>query len=138
MGGDPLDAEDLVAARGELAAVGPAHLDHGTGVGHRPVVLEMEAPLGNAELPALEIGQPVPGQTPGAGAVRVKRDGHAPSLRTPTTETPRRVGRRQAPPSAYAGAVVPAPPDLVIFDCDGVLVDSEPISNAVLARLLTR
>ena len=25
---------------------------------------------------------------------------------------------------------------LVIFDCDGVLVDSEPISNAVLARLL--
>jgi HAD superfamily hydrolase (TIGR01509 family) len=26
---------------------------------------------------------------------------------------------------------------LVIFDCDGVLVDSEPISNAVLARLLT-
>jgi HAD superfamily hydrolase (TIGR01509 family) len=34
--------------------------------------------------------------------------------------------------------VVPAPPDLVIFDCDGVLVDSEPISNAVLAQLLTR
>ena len=27
--------------------------------------------------------------------------------------------------------------DLVIFDCDGVLVDSEPISNGVLARLLT-
>ncbi len=26
---------------------------------------------------------------------------------------------------------------LVIFDCDGVLVDSESISNAVLARLLT-
>ena len=26
--------------------------------------------------------------------------------------------------------------ELVIFDCDGVLVDSEPISNAVLARLL--
>ncbi len=26
---------------------------------------------------------------------------------------------------------------LVIFDCDGVLVDSEPISNGVLARLLT-
>ena len=34
--------------------------------------------------------------------------------------------------------MVPAPPDLVIFDCDGVLVDSEPISNAVLAALLTR
>jgi HAD superfamily hydrolase (TIGR01509 family) len=34
--------------------------------------------------------------------------------------------------------VVPAPPDLVIFDCDGVLVDSEPISNAVLAAVLTR
>lgn len=28
-------------------------------------------------------------------------------------------------------------PDLVIFDCDGVLVDSELISNEVLARLLT-
>ena len=27
--------------------------------------------------------------------------------------------------------------DLVIFDCDGVLVDSEPISNRVLADLLT-
>ena len=27
--------------------------------------------------------------------------------------------------------------DLVIFDCDGVLVDSEPISNAVLAASLT-
>jgi len=29
-------------------------------------------------------------------------------------------------------------PRLVIFDCDGVLVDSEVISNAVLARMLTR
>ena len=28
-------------------------------------------------------------------------------------------------------------PDLVIFDCDGVLVDSEPISNQVLSELLT-
>jgi HAD superfamily hydrolase (TIGR01509 family) len=28
--------------------------------------------------------------------------------------------------------------ELVIFDCDGVLVDSEAISNAVLARMLTR
>jgi HAD superfamily hydrolase (TIGR01509 family) len=28
--------------------------------------------------------------------------------------------------------------DLVIFDCDGVLVDSEPISNRVLAANLTR
>jgi HAD superfamily hydrolase (TIGR01509 family) len=27
--------------------------------------------------------------------------------------------------------------ELVIFDCDGVLVDSEPISNRVLAELLT-
>lgn len=34
----------------------------------------------------------------------------------------------------------PRPPalELVIFDCDGVLVDSEPISNAVLAQALTR
>jgi len=29
-----------------------------------------------------------------------------------------------------------APPLLVIFDCDGVLVDSEPISNGVLAEML--
>jgi len=28
-------------------------------------------------------------------------------------------------------------PDLVIFDCDGVLVDSEPLANAVLAEALT-
>lgn len=28
-------------------------------------------------------------------------------------------------------------PDLVIFDCDGVLVDSEPISNRILAEELT-
>jgi len=28
-------------------------------------------------------------------------------------------------------------PGLVIFDCDGVLVDSEPLANAVLADLLT-
>jgi HAD superfamily hydrolase (TIGR01509 family) len=28
-------------------------------------------------------------------------------------------------------------PELVIFDCDGVLVDSEVISNGVLARMLT-
>ncbi|MGI3183965.1 HAD family hydrolase [Nioella aestuarii] len=29
-------------------------------------------------------------------------------------------------------------PDLVIFDCDGVLVDSETVSNEVLARNLSR
>jgi beta-phosphoglucomutase-like phosphatase (HAD superfamily) len=34
------------------------------------------------------------------------------------------------------GRARPAP-ELVIFDCDGVLVDSEPISNGVLARLLS-
>ena len=28
-------------------------------------------------------------------------------------------------------------PDLVIFDCDGVLVDSEIISNTVLSEVLT-
>lgn len=28
--------------------------------------------------------------------------------------------------------------DLVIFDCDGVLVDSEPLSNAVMAAHITR
>ena len=29
------------------------------------------------------------------------------------------------------------PPELVIFDCDGVLVDSEVISNTVLAQALS-
>ena len=29
------------------------------------------------------------------------------------------------------------PEPLIIFDCDGVLVDSEPISNRILADLLT-
>ena len=32
---------------------------------------------------------------------------------------------------------VPVPIELVIFDCDGVLVDSERLANAVLAGLLT-
>lgn len=32
----------------------------------------------------------------------------------------------------------PYPPQLVIFDCDGVLVDSEMIASQVLADLLTR
>jgi HAD superfamily hydrolase (TIGR01509 family) len=32
---------------------------------------------------------------------------------------------------------VPARPGLVIFDCDGVLVDSEPIANRVFAEHLT-
>jgi len=31
-----------------------------------------------------------------------------------------------------------APPDLVIFDCDGVLVDSEGVANAMLARAVTQ
>jgi HAD superfamily hydrolase (TIGR01509 family) len=35
------------------------------------------------------------------------------------------------------GGRVPSEVALVIFDCDGVLVDSEPISNAVLAGSLT-
>lgn len=42
---------------------------------------------------------------------------------------------------AQSGQVVEFPAatyDLVIFDCDGVLVDSEVISNGVLARMLTR
>ncbi len=29
-------------------------------------------------------------------------------------------------------------PDLVLFDCDGVLVDSEPITNALLVKDLGR
>jgi HAD superfamily hydrolase (TIGR01509 family) len=43
----------------------------------------------------------------------------------------RRVARR---PDRARGA---APPELVIFDCDGVLVDSEVISNQVLADALS-
>jgi HAD superfamily hydrolase (TIGR01509 family) len=38
---------------------------------------------------------------------------------------------------ARYGQRVPSDLALVIFDCDGVLVDSEPISNAVLATALT-
>jgi HAD superfamily hydrolase (TIGR01509 family) len=39
--------------------------------------------------------------------------------------------------SLRAGVRVSAsPPALVIFDCDGVLVDSEPIANRVFARML--
>ncbi|MSP42287.1 MAG: HAD family hydrolase [Alphaproteobacteria bacterium] len=34
--------------------------------------------------------------------------------------------------------VLPAPPQLVIFDCDGVLVDSEPIANRILAAAINR
>ena len=30
-----------------------------------------------------------------------------------------------------------AQPQLIIFDCDGVLVDSEPLANAVMAKYLT-
>ncbi|MGK2870682.1 MAG: HAD family hydrolase, partial [Alphaproteobacteria bacterium] len=29
-------------------------------------------------------------------------------------------------------------PELVIFDCDGVLVDSEPVANSILAGAITR
>jgi HAD superfamily hydrolase (TIGR01509 family) len=36
------------------------------------------------------------------------------------------------------GTDLPTPCELVIFDCDGVLVDSEPIANRVLAALLAR
>ncbi len=41
-----------------------------------------------------------------------------------------------AMPKPIPGTPLPKP-DLVIFDCDGVLVDSEVISNDVLARELT-
>lgn len=40
---------------------------------------------------------------------------------------------RHPPESSFT----PVPTELVIFDCDGVLVDSEPIANRVLAALLT-
>ena len=28
-------------------------------------------------------------------------------------------------------------PSLIIFDCDGVLVDTEPVANRLLARVLS-
>lgn len=33
--------------------------------------------------------------------------------------------------------LIPANTDLVIFDCDGVLVDSEPLANALMAEFIT-
>lgn len=33
--------------------------------------------------------------------------------------------------------MIPSPLDLIIFDCDGVLIDSEPIANRVHAQALT-
>jgi HAD superfamily hydrolase (TIGR01509 family) len=36
-----------------------------------------------------------------------------------------------------ARSAIHAAPELVIFDCDGVLVDSEPIANGVLAAMLS-
>jgi HAD superfamily hydrolase (TIGR01509 family) len=38
--------------------------------------------------------------------------------------------------SARLGAAAGPRPDLVIFDCDGVLVDSEALANEILARAL--
>jgi HAD superfamily hydrolase (TIGR01509 family) len=40
-------------------------------------------------------------------------------------------------PTDIVGEPVSLAPQLVIFDCDGVLVDSEVISNGVLAEMLT-
>lgn len=34
-------------------------------------------------------------------------------------------------------SILPAPPDLIIFDCDGVLVDSEMIASSVMADTLS-
>jgi HAD superfamily hydrolase (TIGR01509 family) len=48
---------------------------------------------------------------------------------------PRQLGALRG--ALRAGIRVSAsPPGLVIFDCDGVLVDSEPIANRVFARML--
>ena len=46
-------------------------------------------------------------------------------------------GPLRAAAATRAAAVTPSTAELVIFDCDGVLVDSEPIANDELARLLT-
>jgi HAD superfamily hydrolase (TIGR01509 family) len=56
----------------------------------------------------------------------------------PPTNLMTRLNRRQSA-DAYREAVPPVPPDLVIFDCDGVLIDTEriavPIDVEVLAGL---
>ena len=49
------------------------------------------------------------------------------------TSAPNSSSAEVPPASARSRAIAPA---LVIFDCDGVLVDSEPIANAVFVRCL--
>lgn len=49
----------------------------------------------------------------------------------------RRPSRDRSRPRRYVPGVRDSRPDLVIFDCDGVLVDSEPTSNRVLAAAVS-
>ena len=44
----------------------------------------------------------------------------------------------KGPATRLSGLFVMPQFDLVIFDCDGVLVDSEPVSNGVMQRSLAR
>ncbi|HZH05425.1 MAG TPA: HAD family phosphatase, partial [Lautropia sp.] len=39
-------------------------------------------------------------------------------------------------PTSSEPVATPRRPDAVVFDCDGVLVDSEPITNGVLCEML--
>ena len=48
-----------------------------------------------------------------------------------------RLGAPHPAPSGRTEDVTPAPIDLIIFDCDGVLVDSEPISIGVLREVIS-